>query len=64
MKKLKRLISLALVCFMIVTADAGSIFAAELPEENKPLVNYLLVQEPYLETPGKQTVMKIGRAHV
>ena len=57
MKKLKRLISLALVCFMIVTADAGSIFAAELPEENKPLVNYLLVQEPYLETPGKQTVM-------
>lgn len=46
----------ALACLLFFTTCSGSILAAQT-EAADPLVNYLVVEEPVIETPGTQAVM-------
>ena len=65
MKELKRIAALALACLLIFTAGSGNVFAASMQENTEQtkeevqeaLVNYLVVQEPMVTSPGTQTVM-------
>lgn len=65
MKELKRIAALALACLLVFTADSGNVLAASIQENaertkeevQEALVNYLVVQEPMVTSPGTQTVM-------
>ncbi len=67
MKILKRLTALALVCLLTITTGVGNIQAAsaadsieqaaETADEAEALVNFLVVNEPMVTTPGQQMIM-------
>lgn len=73
MREIKRITALVLACLLVLITGSGSVFAASIQEQPEgiedletvsegeemqdALVNYLVVEEPVVHTPGTQTVM-------
>ena len=57
MKRVKRWTAWLLACALVLTLGHSNIAAAEDEAQEAVLVNYLVVEEPMLSTPGTQRVM-------